>query len=58
MSVTFDVLKLDRSSEDSDEHELNILFIVVTWSVLRFSMPSMVSSVLQLSNQLAVEVGL
>ena len=47
MSVTFCVLKLERSSVVSAGHFLNIQPMFVTFSVFRFSMPSMVVKSLQ-----------
>ena len=41
MSVTFAVLKLERSSSVSDVHAWNIPYIVVTFAVFRFSKPVM-----------------
>ena len=58
MLITFAVLNFVTSIEVSDEQPKNILLMSVTFSVFRFSMPSMVASVLQIQNQQEVVVGL
>ena len=51
MSVTFCVLKLERSSEVRLGQLLNMEFMFVTFSVLRYSRPSIVVKSLHAKNQ-------
>ena len=39
ISITFEVLKLDKSKYSNSEHELNIALILFTLVVFKFSIP-------------------
>ena len=57
MSITLVVLKLERSSEVRLGQLLNMEFMFVTFSVLRYSSPSMVAKSLHAKNQAKQFVG-